>query len=104
MRTLFTRDMLADGIRAGLGWGLGVGTGVALGAYLTAVGGAGAPGASTLDTSDTVILPLLSAGAAFVLVSVVHICASALAGLVRAGRCDEEHDDEERAERDRIPR
>lgn len=42
-------------------WGAGAAIGVALGAWLTAVGGAGAPGAQALEvTSDFVVLPALA--------------------------------------------
>lgn len=98
------RAVLVNAARSALGWGLGVGAGVALGAYLTAVGGAGAPGVSSLETSDIAVLPLASAGVAFVFVIVAHLGASLVAGVLRARRSDEDHDDKERTEDDRIAR
>lgn len=53
----------AAGIRSALWattWAVGAAAGTALGAYLTAVGGAGAPGAGQLDTSDLIWVPAAS--------------------------------------------
>lgn len=55
---------LGDALLWSVAWGAGAAIGVALGAWLTAVGGAGAPGAQALEvTSDFVVLPALAFGA-----------------------------------------
>lgn len=46
-------------------WGVGAALGVALGAYLTAVSGASAPGVTALDSTETVVLPLVAGLAVF---------------------------------------
>lgn len=46
-------------------WGMGVGIGVALGAYLTVIGGAGAPGPGALDATELAVVPALSGLAVF---------------------------------------
>ena len=64
-------------------WGVGVAIGVAVGGWLTVVGGAGAPGAESLDImSDVVLLPLVAGGAVFCL----HLAGSAITALVRRSR------------------
>ncbi len=61
-------------------WGIGVALGVALGGWLTAVGGAGAPGAQAVQPlTDLVLLP----AAAFGVVFVVHFGAQVVAALIR---------------------
>lgn len=63
-----------------LPWALGAAVGVAGGAYLTAVGGAGAPGATALDAwADLVVLPAV----AFAIVFVVHLLAQAVWSALR---------------------
>lgn len=64
-------------------WGLGAGLGIALGGWLTAVGGAGAPGTESLDlVQDVVVLPLLFGGAVFV----IHLGGQLLVAAVKASR------------------
>lgn len=46
-------------------WGIGAAAGVALGAYLTAVSGAGSPGVTAMDRTETVVLPLFAGLAVF---------------------------------------
>jgi len=61
-------------------WGIGVAIGVALGGWLTAVGGAGAPGAEAVQPlTDLVLLP----AAAFGVVFVVHFEVQLTAALIR---------------------
>lgn len=52
-------------------WGAGVGLGVAAGAYLSAVGGSGAPGVASLDAYETLQLPVITA---VVVTGVVYLC------------------------------
>jgi len=63
-------------------WGVGAGIGVALGGWLTAVGGAGAPGVESLDLmEDVVLLPVLAGGVVFL----VHLAGQlAIHGVRRA--------------------
>ncbi|MBE0475986.1 MAG: hypothetical protein IBX62_02680 [Coriobacteriia bacterium] len=61
-------------------WAVGAALGVAAGAYLTAVGGAGAPGASALDAwVDLVALPAL----AFAAMLAAHLLLQGAAALIR---------------------
>jgi len=59
-----------------------VALGVGLGAYLTSVSGNGAPGASSLDVTETVVVPLISGTGAALLV----LIGGWLAGIVRGRR------------------
>lgn len=69
------RFALGEALFWSVSWGLGCGLGVALGAWLTAVGGAGAPGTAGLQPiSDLVVLP-----------GVVFVAVTALQLAVRAG-------------------
>lgn len=65
-------------------WGLGAAIGVALGGWLTVVGGgAGAPGADSLDlVQDVVVLPLIVGGIVFV----VHVLGQVIVAGVRRAR------------------
>lgn len=49
-------------------WGAGVALGVALGAYVTAVGGVGAPGVAGVDLSETRMLALMAGGITVIIV------------------------------------
>ena len=72
-------------------WGVGVAVGVALGGWLTVTGGAGAPGAGSLDvTEDLVVLPLLVGGVVFG----VHLAGQFLVSRIRAIRASRERDSE----------
>jgi len=69
-----------------LTWSVGVGIGVALGGWLTVAGGSGAPGASTLDLGqDLVVIPLVCAAVTFGIIFTLK-CALALAGRDGAAR------------------
>lgn len=71
-------------------WGVGTGIGVALGGWLTAVGGAGAPGVEALDlVEDVVLLPLLAGGAVFF----VHLAGQLIVYAIRGARSGESHRD-----------
>lgn len=64
-------------------WGVGAGIGVALGGWLTAVGGAGAPGVESLDLmEDVLLLPLLAGGVVFL----VHLAGQLVFHGVRKAR------------------
>jgi hypothetical protein len=64
-------------------WGVGAGIGVALGGWLTAVGGAGAPGVESLNLfEDVVLLPLLAGGAVFF----VHLAGQLIVHVIRRTR------------------
>lgn len=66
-----------------LPWALGAALGVAAGAYLTAVSGAGAPGAEGIEPgTDLVALPAL----AFAAMLVAHLALQAVATAVRRRR------------------
>lgn len=73
-----------------LTWGAGVALGVGLGAYLTAVGGTGAPGVQALDLSETVMLPLVVGGATTVVVLAVRL----VGALLRRSASHRARDDE----------
>lgn len=67
----------------GITWAVGVAVGVALGGYLTAVSGAGAPGAAAVDPiEDLVWLPAAAAS----VVLVVYVLGAVIVRLVRAPR------------------
>lgn len=78
---------LAVRAASALTWGAGVAAGVALGAYLTAVGGAGAPGVTALDRSELVTLPLLSGGVTVFAVLLFDL----IGGFVRTRASRESH-------------
>lgn len=64
-------------------WGVGAGIGVALGGWLTAVGGAGAPGVEALDlVEDVLLLPLLAGGVVFL----AHLVGQIIVHAVRRSR------------------
>lgn len=72
-------------------WGVGVAIGVALGGWLTVTGGAGAPGAGSLDmTEDLVVLPLLVGGVVFA----VHFVGQFLVSRIRLIRASRDRDSE----------
>lgn len=62
-------------------WGVGVAIGVALGGWLTVVGGAGTPGADSLDLAEDVIMLPVAVG---LIVFVLHLLAQAVWGFVRS--------------------
>lgn len=71
------------GVFWALTWGAGTAIGVAAGAWLTAVGGTGAPGLESIDTfGDLVVLPLLAGGA----VVVAHLAGQGVVAVVRRAR------------------
>ncbi len=70
-------------------WGVGVAAGVALGAYLTAVGGTGAPGVTALDRSELVTLPIISGGVTVVAVFLLDL----IGGFARTRVPSDSHED-----------
>lgn len=88
----------------GAAWGLGVALGVALGAYLTAVGGTGAPGATSLDVSEILQLPLLAGATVFIGVTLLSAVASYVAGVLNARRPHKNDHDDEHHEHDGVAR
>ncbi len=83
-------------------WGVGVALGVALGAYLTAVSGSGAPGATALDASELIVLPAIAGTAVFAVLFVVGVGVSHVAGVLHARSPHGGDDDDERDEGDAI--
>jgi hypothetical protein len=78
-------------------WGVGAAIGVAVGGWLTAVGGAGAPGVESLDlTEDVLLLPLLTGLAVFS----AHILLQLVVGFVRRGRAGASDGDSEDDQRE----
>ncbi len=85
-------------------WGVGAAIGVAVGGWLTAVGGAGAPGVESLELAeDLLVLPGLAGLAVFG----IHLLGQGLIGLVGSLRSrprdpDGDHDEGEHAVGERV--
>lgn len=78
---------LGDAVLWSVSWGVGVALGVMLGAWLTAVGGAGAPGPESLEvTSDLVALPAVAGGVVAGLHFAFQLVVAALRGRAIARR------------------
>jgi len=69
-------------------WGVGAAAGVALGSYLTAVSGAGSPGVTAMDRTETVVLPLFAGLAVFVVSFLGRIVYALARGFVSSGPGD----------------
>ena len=77
---------LARALLLSASWGVGAAIGVALGAVLTAVSGAGAPGASAVEpVSDLIVVPLLAGSVVFL----VHLGVTLGVASIRARRARE---------------
>ena len=78
-------------------WGVGAAIGVAVGGWLTAVGGAGAPGVESLELAeDLIVLPALAGLSVFGL----HIVGQVVLGSIRRLRSGSGHGDGEDDERE----
>lgn len=72
-------------------WGVGVAAGVAVGAYLTAVGGTGAPGTEGIELAETLTLPLIAGGVVFCLVLDFRAVAALIGRVTHPPRDDHRH-------------
>lgn len=69
-------------------WGVGVAAGVGIGGWLTVTGGAGAPGAGSLDvTQDLAVIPAVVGGAVFV----THLLGQIVVSGIRSLRTSRYH-------------
>jgi hypothetical protein len=92
---MVTRIVRREDLIAALAWGLGAAAGTAIGAYLTAVGGEGAPGIEQIEAaSDLLVMP----AAAFGIVFVGYLGAMAIVRVARGSsseqRADGQNEDE----------
>jgi hypothetical protein len=70
-------------------WAAGVALGVALGAWLTVVGAEAAPGDTTLDTTELIVLPAIAAAVVFLGSLVLRIVIAAVRGVLFPHPTDE---------------